>query len=658
MRKGTRTFLFFALLLLLADAGFGQVNLRHFSREGRNAILQKNYTKAIENLNVVISRKEKPFEEYFLRGIAKYNLGDLRGAQSDFTQTLDIHPFYVQALHYRGVTYSELMEKNKALQDLNQALKFDPYNARLLMSRGAVYLQMNNLNKALEDLNEAIMIDGDMALAHLNRAIAYKEKEEYLKALEDCNKVININRFSTKGYAQRGLINYEIGRYEKALDDFNEAIKLSDNNSRFYYYRAITKYQLNDIEGTLDDYSKVIQLDPANALTYYNRAIIYSQVKEYDKAIQDLNRVAQLNPNNVLTYFNRAHLHYEQGEYKKSVEDYTKAIDLFPAFAKAYLMRASAKSQLGKHQEARMDRRRGNQIIARHNESGASQMTDYIDSTYFAKIIEFESEFRDAEAVGGNMGKQDIRIRPEEMFSFRLLKGMEKTEKGRINPFVTNYNMDNEFENRLILTNHPEAKFKDDSLNRRLQEVDSLIENRPPSPDLYLLKGMVNQQLQNYSSAMSAYTMAVVNDRNYYPAYINRAVAIAKMKEKINDSQGELQDVSLGRSSDMDEKHPNEIDYTPVIKDLNEALKINPDVPEIWFNKGNAHLRMKDYTQAVQDYTNAINRDKDYAEAYYNRGLTLIYLQDRSRGCLDMSKAGELGIEDAYKVINRYCDDN
>jgi len=42
-------------------------------------------------------------------------------------------------------------------------------------------------------------------------------------------------------------------------------------------------------------------------------------------------------------------------------------------------------------------------------------------------------------------------------------------------------------------------------------------------------------------------------------------------------------------------------------------------------------------------------------QAYYNRGLTLIYLQDNEKGCLDMSKAGELGMQEAYPVIKKYC---
>ena len=43
-------------------------------------------------------------------------------------------------------------------------------------------------------------------------------------------------------------------------------------------------------------------------------------------------------------------------------------------------------------------------------------------------------------------------------------------------------------------------------------------------------------------------------------------------------------------------------------------------------------------------------------DAYYNRGLVLIYLKDREKGCIDLSRAGELGVVEAYNVINRYCE--
>ena len=42
-------------------------------------------------------------------------------------------------------------------------------------------------------------------------------------------------------------------------------------------------------------------------------------------------------------------------------------------------------------------------------------------------------------------------------------------------------------------------------------------------------------------------------------------------------------------------------------------------------------------------------------DAYFNRGLVLIYLKDKEKGCIDLSRAGELGVDDSYSVISKYC---
>ena len=41
------------------------------------------------------------------------------------------------------------------------------------------------------------------------------------------------------------------------------------------------------------------------------------------------------------------------------------------------------------------------------------------------------------------------------------------------------------------------------------------------------------------------------------------------------------------------------------------------------------------------------------AEAYFNRGLALIYMKREAEGIADLSKAGELGIYQAYSIIKQ-----
>ena len=76
-----------------------------FSR-GRHALSEGKYAKAIENFNVLAQLDTADYWNFFFRGIAKYNLGDLRGAKRDFDRSVRINPVFTNGYHYRGITES------------------------------------------------------------------------------------------------------------------------------------------------------------------------------------------------------------------------------------------------------------------------------------------------------------------------------------------------------------------------------------------------------------------------------------------------------------------------------------------------------------------------------------------------------------------------
>jgi len=76
---------------------------------------------------------------------------------------------------------------------------------------------------------------------------------------------------------------------------------------------------------------------------------------------------------------------------------------------------------------------------------------------------------------------------------------------------------------------------------------------------------------------------------------------------------------------------------------------------ENYLDKGVDKYNKGDYSGAIQDFNKAIELDPNDAEAYGGRGLAKILLGQKDSGCLDLSKAGELGYSQAYDAIKQVC---
>ena len=115
-----------ALFCLLLTGGsaesFAQYDKDVFSFRGRQALADGKYAQAIENFNVLLQLDRSDYWTYFFRGIAKYNLGDLRGAKADFDKAVQINPIFTSGYHYRGITESRFGNYDVALEDLQKAI--------------------------------------------------------------------------------------------------------------------------------------------------------------------------------------------------------------------------------------------------------------------------------------------------------------------------------------------------------------------------------------------------------------------------------------------------------------------------------------------------------------------------------------------------------
>ena len=71
--------------------------------------------------------------------------------------------------------------------------------------------------------------------------------------------------------------------------------------------------------------------------------------------------------------------------------------------------------------------------------------------------------------------------------------------------------------------------------------------------------------------------------------------------------------------------------------------------------RGFVKFELEDFRGAISDYNICVEINPKEAKAYLNRGIAKGFLGLFESGCLDFSKAGELGSAMAYELIKKYC---
>ena len=626
-----------------------QINHKHYVLMGKLELSKENYAEAIKNFNVAIVAKPRDFEGYFLRGIAKFSLGDYNGAVDDFTKTLEIHPLYVRAYHYRGVSNDKLSNYADAMADYKKAISLDPFSEELHIASGSTLMHLNDYKNAVAEFDTALIINPDNANAYISRGIAKRYLDDLDGALSDMNNAVYNDFFNIEAVVRRGMIELERSEYENAMNDFNYALRMDKDNPLIYFNRAVAYLNLGDTTAALQDYEKVNNLDQRNALTYFNRAIIYSLRDDYDVALALYNKVIEINPQNIYGYFNRGILFYKMKDWDNAEQDFTQVIELFPDFIDAWMNRAVVKFEKNDIIGAEQDQYHARQIMAliSENPDNVDSLFTHYSKMDYNKIINFESDF-----VNGNRQKSlvqfsEIDIKPRGSFIINVTDD----EKSYIDATLSHLSEKNNLNGRLAyvandLFNANHKSFINDSIINQ-------IENQGVRD---LLTGMYNFEIFNYQRGEKLFRSLLDDPVLGVYAGINLSVLQnAKAELVVTDKNYESSFyITQKRSGESFTNTQEKPDYQQSLVTITNVLNKSKKNPYVWYNLGNIHLQMQEFDKAIDDYTRAIQYEKNLAEAYYNRALTLLYLNKKAQAIKDLSKAGELGIQEAYVVMKRF----
>ena len=650
-----------------------------FYFRGRTALSDGKYAQAIENFNILAQLDSSDYWTFFYRGIAKYNLGDIRGAQQDFDASVRINPVFTNGYHYRAITESRFGRYDEAFRDFDKALSLRPGNIGLYFSRGVTHFLAQQFDEAVKDFDRYIKVEPEDPAAFLNRGASHLYLKDTLKAINDYNRAIELDRFDPEGYIRRGRLHADMKEYELAIADLDHAIQIDSTNTSAYFNRALMHYDRMNYNEAMRDLNRVLKDEPGNALTLYNRSLINAQIGNYEEALEDMDRVININPRNVLAYYNRASFFIEMGRWRDALDDYDTAIELYPDFAKAYLNRSYVNSMLGRNRESKEDYQTAQKKIKDYRDANSLNVGSFADTTKkYSSLIALDADFAKKDFDDELLQHRDIDIKLKKLYKFNLASSRDqgasvlknRYENNLVERFIGNSPVpvtisNNNRDDIIVLDGDIENALYGDSSSGAGAVVMS-----PSQKDF--IKGLYALYRKQYNAALDAFDNAadiseedleIDNYSEYYRAFylMNRGVLRADMIEFIASIQSNVQTLTMDDQGStrarVNDRATYTYDYSEAIEDMEEAAQIVPDIPYIHYNLGNLHTLSSQLIAAIEDYDRAIKLYPYMGDAYFNRGLVLIYLKDKEKGCIDLSRAGELGVSDAYSVISKYCED-
>ncbi len=161
----------------------------------------------------------------------------------------------------------------------------------------------------------------------------------------------------------------------------------------------------------------------------------------------------------------------------------------------------------------------------------------------------------------------------------------------------------------------------------------------------YYKIGKQKAENKDYHGALMAYTKALeMEDHEKFPQLMGiYLLERSNSKRELSDFRGSISDASTS------------IDWFNSYVLITGNANIIDLISASYGSRAISKLGINDLDGALLDITQALDFSPKSGNFFELRGLMKIRIGQKDSACLDFSRAGELGIESAYKHIKNNC---
>lgn len=653
-----------------------------------------DYLGASQDATACLERNPFITTAYQVRGVARQNMREYDAAIEDFKAGLKEQPENRTFLRALAVTYAMKRDFEKADSCFEHFVNVCPNEPTAYLNRAQMKIELGDSVQALALLDRAIQLDRSSSYAFALRAQLQDHNGKHKEALQDMNMAVRLDPEQPTFYINRALIRYNLDDLNDALKDYDQALELDPNSTVGHYNRGLMRAQVGDRNRAIEDFTAVIAQEPDNTFAIYNRAILRDEVGDLSGAIEDYTLVYEQHPNYFPVLYARSEARRKLGQNAKSDEDYKLAFAVQNKVKAEHEARAKAAKAEGRElsdetaeQDAELT---DDERTRKESERNIRKFNRLMTSSVGSEKQKYSSELR---------GRVQDRHGSVEMMPLFVLSYYEKMDEARqliyFEKNLSDFNRAGLLPRRLKCVNQEpmlsqaQAQAHFSSIN----DYSRLISINGGNVISFFGRSLDYMLVQDYQSAITDLSEVLLRKDNFILAYFNRAVLRFRQLEvdeksglaniRGNDSDEELKNTALKAigsqqaasvqgsglsirinnstlSSQERARVESErmatirrVECELAMRDLDKVIEYDPRFVYAYYNRAFISAKLNNLDAAVNDLDMAIQIYPNFAEAYYNRGLIRLRQGKTRDGIADLSKAGELGLAQAYSVLKR-----
>ena len=428
------------------------------------------------------------------------------------------------------------------------------------------------------------------------------------------------------------------GKIEKALILLDKILILAPDNSKAYENRGIVLSQLGDTAMALLNLDLAIKYNPKNSSAFRNRGVLIGHTKKYDLALKDLNQAVKLDPDNARYYAIRAGIKSTMHLYKECMIDFDKAIQLEPLIDTAYVWKAQA---------IMYELDDANQAVAVLDECikkcPKSVYALEIRVVYNIQREKYQDIINDIETLINLAGEHP---------NYYYARGMAKERLGDKIGACTDMNLSRE-------------KGSQDAMLYVVQNCVELINTTQVKALALVYEADQLNKRKMYSSAISKLNDAILLDPTNSAYYYQRArnkFIIELYSESIKDLNLALKlnpndgwSLLMYGQCLMYLEDQSTKDFTKAKEYMKKAVDANPNEVQFYWYLAMLYLDTEDPQSAIPYLKIALELSPSTSDLLMLMGEAHLQLKEKENACTYFQKANTLGNSKAPNMISLHC---